>query len=129
LLVRRPPRSPLFPYTTLFRAPRKTWGPRPPHEPSADGACGRVLRLRCVPSPYRVARQGVRASSGCQSATGTAPEGDELLPRSGIGRLQALRRRTGPPVQPGRVSRPGSATGQVGVGAGFRRATVTAPPP
>ena len=29
LMIRRPPRSTLFPYTTLFRSARRTVGPRP----------------------------------------------------------------------------------------------------
>src|SRR3989442_6688873 len=36
-MIRRPPRSTLFPYTTLFRSPpRMTWpfGPRPRSDPS-----------------------------------------------------------------------------------------------
>src|SRR2546430_12187777 len=27
-MIRRPPRSTLFPYTTLFRSPSRTWSPR-----------------------------------------------------------------------------------------------------
>src|SRR2546430_5490559 len=30
-MIRRPPRSTLFPYTTLFRSPHLIWGPGDPH--------------------------------------------------------------------------------------------------
>src|SRR2546427_4311884 len=33
LMIRRPPRSTLFPYTTLFRSPSKTASPTPPAPP------------------------------------------------------------------------------------------------
>src|SRR6266536_3522863 len=33
LMIRRPPRSTLFPYTTLFRSPRSRGGPRGRHSP------------------------------------------------------------------------------------------------
>src|SRR6266436_1802012 len=38
LVRRRPPRSTLFPYTTLFRSPRLS--PRPPHRDGARSRCG-----------------------------------------------------------------------------------------
>src|SRR6478609_3409623 len=45
LMIRRPPRSTLFPYTTLFRSPTRP-RPRPPHE--NDHACVMVSRLIAV---------------------------------------------------------------------------------
>src|SRR3712207_8373465 len=50
LMIRRPPRSTLFPYTTLFRsgrpppsparpAPRRARGPRPPERGATSGRC------------------------------------------------------------------------------------------
>src|SRR2546427_1544927 len=42
LMIRRPPRSTLFPYTTLFRSPHGTQnaGPlRPPHGPAPQDYC------------------------------------------------------------------------------------------
>src|SRR5260370_30551098 len=40
-MIRRPPRSTLFPYTTLFRSPRARWGgschPYPPTSPQEQG--------------------------------------------------------------------------------------------
>src|SRR5215471_15318133 len=35
-MIRRPPRSTLFPYTTLFRSPRSPAGRRPPATPPGD---------------------------------------------------------------------------------------------
>src|SRR2546428_7738047 len=43
-MIRRPPRSTLFPYTTLFRSLRVLAGPRPP--PSVAGASGARRRRR-----------------------------------------------------------------------------------
>src|SRR5256885_13965034 len=41
LMIRRPPRSTLFPYTTLFRSPpRHPRGPRRPHVPRRQGQVG-----------------------------------------------------------------------------------------
>src|SRR2546422_8469125 len=56
-MIRRPPRSTLFPYTTLFRSPR---------------ACGRRGRLpRCSPCPVR--RSGTsRTSAGTRSEEHTS---------------------------------------------------------
>src|SRR2546429_1503065 len=39
-MIRRPPRSTLFPYTTLFRSPR------PPERPPAAGLCSLPARSR-----------------------------------------------------------------------------------
>src|SRR5476651_2812005 len=38
LMIRRPPRSTLFPYTTLFRSPRPPPAPRPPAAGAAPPA-------------------------------------------------------------------------------------------
>src|SRR3712207_8663253 len=54
-MIRRPPRSTLFPYTTLFRSPHPARRPRRPLEERA----ARVLRLRPLPRPApRVRREG-----------------------------------------------------------------------
>src|SRR3712207_8712424 len=42
-MIRRPPRSTLFPYTTLFRAGRALWAPR--REPGDGGPAGRPSPL------------------------------------------------------------------------------------
>src|SRR5579864_9745588 len=41
LMIRRPPRSTLFPYTTLFRSPDHEPGQRGQHPPPASCAIGR----------------------------------------------------------------------------------------
>src|SRR5712672_4315543 len=43
LMIRRPPRSTLFPYTTLFRSRPRS---RSRNRPSRCGACGRCCRAR-----------------------------------------------------------------------------------
>src|SRR2546430_10490689 len=51
LMIRRPPRSTLFPYTTLFRsriAPRR-WRDHARHEPELDSWCA----ARCRPAATR----------------------------------------------------------------------------
>src|SRR2546426_7776654 len=62
-MIRRPPRSTLFPYTTLFRSPRPRDGDR--HE----RAIGRPGRLRC---PAGLAA-GRRAAREVRSRCGTRP--------------------------------------------------------
>src|SRR5258706_6541646 len=47
-MIRRPPRSTLFPYTTLFRSPRHSQQHRQDaHVPGAQAACGRIEKVRC----------------------------------------------------------------------------------
>src|SRR5438132_5267616 len=42
-MIRRPPRSTLFPYTTLFRSPHRARGPNPrPAERDGGDDCGRA---------------------------------------------------------------------------------------
>src|SRR3989441_9273709 len=62
-MIRRPPRSTLFPYTTLFRSRSTRPAPavprrREPHEPVVAPARprGRPLLHRAAPRPLRVAR-------------------------------------------------------------------------
>src|SRR5690349_24262864 len=46
LMIRRPPRSTLFPYTTLFRSPRPTRDQEhglPPHAPRSRDDCDRAF--------------------------------------------------------------------------------------
>src|SRR2546426_6330284 len=45
-MIRRPPRSTLFPYTTLFRSRDAGVAARPRHSPAGEGATRRVLRRR-----------------------------------------------------------------------------------
>src|SRR5690349_22579966 len=49
-MIRRPPRSTLFPYTTLFRSPRASRGTAAPCPALVDiGADERVTALECDP--------------------------------------------------------------------------------
>src|SRR2546429_3291425 len=53
LMIRRPPRSTLFPYTTLFRSPRSTSEVRPRHFPFTS----------CKRPPRRGDRKSTRLNS------------------------------------------------------------------
>src|SRR2546426_8158148 len=46
-MIRRPPRSTLFPYTTLFRSPRL----HPLHQRSHQGGIGRIADIAVRPLP------------------------------------------------------------------------------
>src|SRR5256885_12739101 len=66
-MIRRPPRSTLFPYTTLFRSPL---APAPPPEPAGPGAGGRDLHAppelcgnRPRPAQPREDRKSTRLNS------------------------------------------------------------------
>src|SRR3712207_6958741 len=53
-MIRRPPRSTLFPYTTLFRSRRQDGPPR--RGPGGTGVrCGAGRDLRLVPTDWRLA--------------------------------------------------------------------------
>src|SRR5256885_3688148 len=67
LMIRRPPRSTLFPYTTLFRSRRllRLRAARPPSRPT----CGSVLAPR---SPARAARGAPRTRSAARSEEHTS---------------------------------------------------------
>src|SRR5260370_7751286 len=56
-MIRRPPRSTLFPYTTLFRSPRT---------PSTGGCHRRVAPCNCPPHPTRTS---ARSSSRSEEHT------------------------------------------------------------
>src|SRR5256885_7497638 len=49
-MIRRPPRSTLFPYTTLFRSPRRTRGPGPVLR-RGPGPAGRGRAVAPRPAP------------------------------------------------------------------------------
>src|SRR5215216_7199641 len=53
LMIRRPPRSTLFPYTTLFRSPRPRSGGRAGTRRSAPAASGSPSRSALRPGPRR----------------------------------------------------------------------------
>src|SRR2546425_11522360 len=50
-MIRRPPRSTLFPYTTLFRSPGDSCAPHRPADGERAGAVHEVLRRRVEPLP------------------------------------------------------------------------------
>src|SRR2546426_9148958 len=56
-MIRRPPRSTLFPYTTLFRSPAGVHAVRPPRARPAPGTDRRL--------PARLSRRGLRRRTGC----------------------------------------------------------------
>src|SRR3712207_8039457 len=60
LRIRRPPRSTLFPYTTLFRSRRPGARPPRPGEPLAAGRRARALARR-RPGGVRLERRRVRS--------------------------------------------------------------------
>src|SRR5260221_1234090 len=50
-MIRRPPRSTLFPYTTLFRSPRNMWALNTqPASASSSAAPPRKVTMRCARS-------------------------------------------------------------------------------
>src|SRR3712207_7841890 len=72
LMIRRPPRSTLFPYTTLFRSPGKS---RPREARSGSGF------------PAGANAAGGAAVAACDRAAGALPDRllDERAPQSGAG--------------------------------------------
>src|SRR3712207_8014721 len=69
-MIRRPPRSTLFPYTTLFRSVRSGGSPRPvPAGPGDAGSrAGRRHVLRPLPQPGRAGGRSEEHTSELQSA-------------------------------------------------------------
>src|SRR2546422_7459600 len=69
LMIRRPPRSTLFPYTTLFRSPARARDDRPaPHGGLHDGSGGLRVGARLPPSRReilqgRIDRKSTRLNS------------------------------------------------------------------
>src|SRR5258707_10359725 len=61
LMIRRPPRSTLFPYTTLFRSPGE------PRRPAPDRARRRVAVRARLPGPAAQARRSEEHTSELQS--------------------------------------------------------------
>src|SRR6266496_6637139 len=98
-MIRRPPRSTLFPYTTLFRSPPAVGGPaaalRDPRAVPAGGCGGRTCRLRVASQArgYLAPLRGLRAVPGVVAAA--HPAG--LRPRFGAVRAGGV----AGPVQPG----------------------------
>src|SRR2546427_5938681 len=68
-MIRRPPRSTLFPYTTLFRSPRQA-------APTADRSGGSTTEtLLQTPAASRLRRPRLRLGPACPSAPGSAGRG------------------------------------------------------
>src|SRR2546426_8616425 len=55
-MIRRPPRSTLFPYTTLFRSSASDW-------PACCGCCRGFIRCRTIPSDRNRDRKSTRLNS------------------------------------------------------------------
>src|SRR3712207_7261130 len=72
LMIRRPPRSTLFPYTTLFRSGRGRWPCHDPGGPSCGSSVGRARRRR---------RQGLRRAGSRRSPTRSEEHTSELQSR------------------------------------------------
>src|SRR5256885_11023873 len=82
LMIRRPPRSTLFPYTTLFRSPRAQGTPgagtaprprsraprRPRRAPGSARRPRRAARPRATPRPAAAARRADRKSTRLNSS-------------------------------------------------------------
>src|SRR6266853_6234716 len=82
LMIRRPPRSTLFPYTTLFRSPRPAWAPPACRRgaPAAPPACG---GLGPSPAPVRIMQRapsppGRRAAGRAAATLGGRPGQPDL---------------------------------------------------
>src|SRR5258708_26983266 len=56
-MIRRPPRSTLFPYTTLFRSPTSTWS----SSPAGTRCSTRPRRTHCCPPPWSAASRSSRS--------------------------------------------------------------------
>src|SRR2546429_1091456 len=79
-MIRRPPRSTLFPYTTLFRSPDRLG-------PGTSGEAGRRRARSDRPSEVRGLRCGRRADTGSAELCGQAAGRGEL-PLSGANRSE-----------------------------------------
>src|SRR3712207_8118117 len=66
-MIRRPPRSTLFPYTTLFRSPKRTALPCPRLLRSRDGPPDSTRRLK--------RRRSSRSSATCAGRRGVRQDG------------------------------------------------------
>src|SRR5712664_4333365 len=55
-MIRRPPRSTLFPYTTLFRSRRRRWGTAPPVARTPSSRQCPVRRRAAVPRDRKSTR-------------------------------------------------------------------------
>src|SRR5438093_6767561 len=97
-MIRRPPRSTLFPYTTLFRSHRIPARPRP-REPAADdradGGCERALAGwrdgGRAPRAGRASRPAARARGAGRAVRGPAGGVPRTPARAGARRGERVR--------------------------------------
>src|SRR2546426_8184995 len=66
-MIRRPPRSTLFPYTTLFRSPRGRNTERHAQIPGGQQPPGATCSARCAQSSCPAFPQGRREPNGAQT--------------------------------------------------------------
>src|SRR2546427_2037951 len=67
-MIRRPPRSTLFPYTTLFRSPASQWSHRPgPGQAEAGRGVDRTGSCRSLPEGQAAGRRSEEHTSELQS--------------------------------------------------------------
>src|SRR6266576_6619972 len=106
LMIRRPPRSTLFPYTTLFRSTGQGRGAQTPCDavpPSAlPPSASRLPRAdECRPDPTEqllhgvFGRDGVDRQSGSQLEPGNLAQAGMDLPVPVVGRVNLLAERCG----------------------------------
>src|SRR2546430_8292928 len=74
-MIRRPPRSTLFPYTTLFRSTWRFWWPTGP------GLSIRVFSPRCAPPPTSTAADVFRSTSRSEEHTSELQSQSNLVCR------------------------------------------------
>src|SRR5690242_21588339 len=67
VMIRRPPRSTLFPYTTLFRSRMKSQIPKVLHKVAGHAMIARVLRTAASLAPATVDRKSTRLNSSHMS--------------------------------------------------------------
>src|SRR2546421_1096751 len=80
LMIRRPPRSTLFPYTTLFRSPRRGAPPPPTPPPRID--CAGKARARSAVGPrLALSCSARRAPARAQSGSPPPPPEDRKSTR------------------------------------------------
>src|SRR5206468_11436275 len=78
LIIRRPPRSTLFPYTTLFRSPASPFG----RAASDSSPTAKVVESSCLPSSLRAG--ALRSFLAGESAKRSEEHTSELQSRSDL---------------------------------------------
>src|SRR3989454_8568413 len=122
-MIRRPPRSTLFPYTTLFRSRRAPWQPeRDRPTPAALGAGGVARpcpqRARHPPTACGAARSGRARPRDARRHVAGGLRDDRAAPRGSLGRPRHDAPRGVSPVTDGREPRRGRSRGDPRPGPG-----------